>query len=61
MHLTEQGSVGTKEGELGEGVAVVGADVERLALGLHVGVVAALHPAFTGESRFRNLGLGSIL
>ena len=52
--LLEQGAVGAEERELGEtGVAVVGADVERLALRLGVAVVTAVHLAVAGERGLR--------
>ena len=54
--MLEQGAVGAEERELGEtGVAVVGADVERLALRLGVAVVPTVHLAVAGE---RGLGNG---
>ena len=52
--MLEQGAVGTEERELGETrVAVVGADVERLALRLGVAVVPAVHLAIAGERGLR--------
>ena len=52
--LLEESAVGAEEGELGQaGVAVVGADVERLALGLGVPVVPSVHLAVAGERGLR--------
>ena len=56
--MLEQGAVGAEERELGEtGVAVVGADVERLALRLGVAVVPTVHLPVAGE---RGLGRNCI-
>ena len=60
--LLEQGAVGAEERELGEtGVAVVGADVERLALRLGVAVVTTVHLAVAGERGLRNGGKDGVV
>ena len=60
--LLEQGAVGAEERELGEtGVAVVGADVERLALRLGVAVVTAVHLPVAGERGFRLLRVDGVV
>ena len=59
--LVEQGAVGAEEAVLDEvGVAEVGADVERLALGLGVGVVA-LDVAITTKAGLRRSGVDGIV
>ena len=48
--LLEERAVGAEEGVLGEaGVAVIGADVESLALCLWVAIVPSVHLTVTGE------------
>ena len=52
--LLEECAVGAEEGVLGEaGVAVVGADVESLALGLWVAIVTSVHLSVAGERSLR--------
>ena len=60
--LVEQGSVGTEEAVLGQtALAVVGADVEGLAVGLHVGVVPAVHLTVAQERGLGHLGKDRIV
>ena len=60
--LLEQGAVGAEERELGEtGVAVVGADVERLALRLRVRVVSTVHLAVAGKRGLRRLRVDGVV
>ena len=55
--LVEQRAVGAEEAVLGEAAAAVStADVEDLALGLGVSVVASFHLAVAGEGGVGNLG-----
>ena len=55
--LLEDGAVGAEEAVLGQSAAaVIAADVEDLALGLGVSVVASLHLAVAGEGGVGNLG-----
>ena len=60
--LLEEGAVGAEEGELGQArVAVVGADVESLALRLGVAVVPSVHLTVAGERGLRRNGIYGVV
>jgi hypothetical protein len=60
--LVEDGAVGAEEAVLGEAaLAVGGADVENLALGLGIGVVASVHLAVAAEAGLGHLGVDGIV
>ena len=61
LDLIKKCSVGAEERELGERGSIVGADVERLALGLDVRVVAAFNPSVARKRRFRNFSQNGIV
>ena len=60
--LLEEGAVGAEEGELGQArVAVVGADVESLALRLGVAIVPSVHLTVAGERGLRRNGIYGVV
>ena len=60
--LVEHGAVGAEEAVLGEAASTVSsADVEDLALGLGVSVVASVHLAITSKSGLRDLGIDGVI
>jgi len=60
--LVEDGSVGAEEGPLGPGaIPILGTDVEHLALGLGVGVVASNFLTLAGECGFGDLAKNGVV
>ena len=60
--LVEQGAIGTEEGEFGKSsITVAGTDVEGLALGLRITIVASVYLTVTDKSSLRNLSINRVV
>ena len=60
-YLTKKCSIWAQKWELDQLITIIGANVEWLALGLHISIVASFNPTLTRKTWFRNFGKNRVI